>query len=72
MSSHFTERELQIIVLVASGRTDKQIALALGGIAVQTVKRHQQHMREKAGVSNRTQLSRYAMERGLAPLPRVR
>ncbi|WP_434809894.1 response regulator [Microbacterium sp. bgisy189] len=59
-----SERELDVLRLVRDGRSNKQIAVALG-IGESTVKTHLLRMFEKLGVSDRTRAVTLAMERGL-------
>jgi DNA-binding NarL/FixJ family response regulator len=54
-----TARELQILVLVASGASNAEIARQLW-VAEQTVKFHLSNVYRKLGVSNRTQASHFA------------
>lgn len=57
-------RELEVLALVAAGRTNRQIADDLF-IAVDTVKRHLTHILAKLGASNRTQAAARARRLGL-------
>jgi DNA-binding CsgD family transcriptional regulator len=54
-----TERERQVLSLVASGETNRQIAAALG-ISEHTVARHLSNIFDKLGLSSRTALSAFA------------
>lgn len=56
-----TERERQILTVVASGLTDKAIAEELG-IGVSTVRSHLDRIREKTGLRRRSELTRLAIE----------
>jgi DNA-binding NarL/FixJ family response regulator len=60
-----TPRELEIVKLIAEGRTSKQIA-GLLVISVKTVDRHRANLLEKLGMRNRVELTRYAIRRGLS------
>jgi non-specific serine/threonine protein kinase len=55
-------RELEIVGLVAAGRSNKAIAAHLH-ISVRTVESHVRHALAKAGLENRTQLATWARER---------
>ncbi|GAA5141249.1 response regulator transcription factor [Nocardioides marinquilinus] len=59
-----TEREDEVLKLIAEGRSSKEIAAALT-ISVKTVERHRANMLAKLGMSDRTQLTRYAIRAGL-------
>jgi len=59
-----TPRELAAIRLVASGRSNKEIATALD-ISERTVKSHLAHLFEKLQVTSRTEAVRVATRRGL-------
>jgi HD-GYP domain-containing protein (c-di-GMP phosphodiesterase class II) len=60
-----TEREAQVVGLLARGLQTKQIARALG-ISVKTADRHVQNVYGKIGVSTRAAATLFAMEHGLA------
>jgi HD-GYP domain-containing protein (c-di-GMP phosphodiesterase class II) len=62
-----TEREAEVIALLARGLQTKQIAGALG-ISVKTADRHIEHAYRKIGVSTRAAAALFAMEHGLATL----
>lgn len=57
-----TPRELEVVRLVASGRSNKRAAAELD-ITVRTIKQHLHSAYNKLGVSNRVQLSLLARER---------
>lgn len=59
-----TEREVEVLGLLARGRATKQIASALG-IASKTADRHIQNIYGKIGVSSRAAATLYAVEHGL-------
>jgi NarL family two-component system response regulator LiaR len=60
---HLSQRELEILRLVASGRSNQQIADELV-ISLNTVRRHVSNVFDKTGVANRTEASVYAREHG--------
>ena len=59
-----TERELEILVLIADGKTSRAIARKLG-ITVRTVETHRANMMAKLDLDNVAALVRYAVEHGL-------
>ncbi len=59
-----SERELQVLQLMAKGASNQEIAQELV-ISVDTVKRHVSHILAKLGVHNRIQAARQAQELGL-------
>jgi HD-GYP domain-containing protein (c-di-GMP phosphodiesterase class II) len=59
-----TEREVDVLRLVARGHPNKQVA-ALLGIAPKTVGHHIEHIYAKAGVTTRAGATLFAMEHGL-------
>jgi DNA-binding NarL/FixJ family response regulator len=59
-----TPRELEVLKLIAEANTNKQIAELLF-ISVKTVERHRQNILDKLGMSDRVELTRYAIRRGL-------
>jgi DNA-binding NarL/FixJ family response regulator len=60
-----SEREVEVLRLVAIGRSNKEIARQLG-IGEQTVKSHVSNILAKLGVQSRTQAALYAHRTGLA------
>jgi HD-GYP domain-containing protein (c-di-GMP phosphodiesterase class II) len=62
-----TDREAEVIALLARGLQTKQIAVQLG-ISVKTADRHIEHAYRKIGVSTRAAAALFAMEHGLATL----
>jgi DNA-binding NarL/FixJ family response regulator len=59
-----TPRELEVLKLIAEARTSKEIAKELW-ISIKTVERHRQNILDKLGMSDRVELTRYAIRRGL-------
>jgi len=62
-----TPREMTVLVLLADGKANKEIAVALD-ISERTVKTHLAHLFEKLGVTSRTEAIRVATRRGLVRL----
>ncbi|MGB7587540.1 MAG: response regulator transcription factor [Solirubrobacterales bacterium] len=59
-----TERETEVLRLIALGHTNAEIATDLS-LSVRTVESHRKHIQQKIGVSNRPELVRYAFENRL-------
>ena len=64
MRTDLTPREVEILKMLSKGPTNKQIGLALG-ISENTVKNHVNSIIEKLEVSDRTEASTIAIQRGL-------
>ncbi|MFI9555848.1 response regulator [Nonomuraea endophytica] len=60
-----TEREREVLTLIAAGRSNREIARALT-VAEKTVKTHVSNVLMKLGVQDRTQAALYAVRHGLA------
>jgi len=58
-------RERELVTLVAQGRTDAQIAAQLY-ISIRTVRSHLDRIRDKTGCRRRADLTRLALQAGLA------
>jgi two-component system, NarL family, response regulator LiaR len=65
-----TDRETDVLSLLANGKANKEIALNLH-ISETTVKTHVSNILTKLGVPSRTQAALYAVRIGLASLPPV-
>lgn len=59
-----TDREKQVLKLVAEGRSNKEVA-ALLGTSVKTAMSHREHVMEKLRAHNRTDLIRFALRHGV-------
>jgi NarL family two-component system response regulator LiaR len=64
-----TARELEVLRLIAAGRSNKEIARDLS-VAEKTVKTHVSNVLSKLDVADRTQAAVYAVQNGLAEPPR--
>jgi len=64
MSDELSERELEILRLIALGHTNAEIAEKLF-LSVRTVESHRAHIQQKLRMTKRSELVRYALERGL-------
>jgi DNA-binding NarL/FixJ family response regulator len=63
-----SEREREVLALVAAGERDQDIAEALA-ISVRTVRSHLDRIREKTGRRRRPELTRFAIEQGILGPP---
>jgi two-component system response regulator NreC len=61
---NLTEREVEVLRLVALGHTNAEISQQLY-LSVRTVESHRAHIQEKSGRSTRAELVAYARENGL-------
>jgi DNA-binding NarL/FixJ family response regulator len=59
-----TDREKQVLKLVAEGRSNKEVADMLD-ISVKTAMSHREHVMTKLHAHNRTELIRFALRRGV-------
>jgi predicted ATPase/DNA-binding CsgD family transcriptional regulator len=59
-----TEREREVLLLLAAGRSDREIAEALF-IGVRTAQTHVRHLLDKLAVASRTEAAAVAIRRGL-------
>lgn len=59
-----TDREKQVLKLVAEGRSNKEVADLLG-ISVKTAMSHREHVMEKLDLHSRTELIRFALKEGI-------
>jgi len=64
--SELTEREREVLALIARGYTNKQIAEALT-VTEKTARNHVSHILEKLGFSRRSEAAVYAVEHRLVP-----
>lgn len=60
-----TPREREVLALLAQGKSDGEIALALG-VAVRTASKHVENIRQKVGASSRGEAVALTLEKGLA------
>jgi two-component system response regulator NreC len=62
-----SERELEVLRMIALGHTNSEIAATLY-LSVRTVESHRAHIQQKTRRSTRAELVRYALEHGLVEL----
>ncbi|OXS55309.1 DNA-binding response regulator [Cohnella sp. CIP 111063] len=65
MPDKLTEREAEVLGLIAQGQSNKEIAAACG-ISEKTVKTHVSNILSKLGLADRTQAALFAVKNGLA------
>ncbi len=63
-SDPLSEREREVLALLALGHTNQEIA-ALLYISVRTAETHRAHIMQKLGLASRAELVRYALDHGL-------
>lgn len=66
--AELSDREIDVMSLLAHGRTNQQIADALC-VSVHTVRAHLRSIMHKLGVKNRVQAARYALNSGIGETP---
>jgi DNA-binding NarL/FixJ family response regulator len=59
-----TDREKQVLKLVAEGKSNKEVATILG-ISVKTAMSHREHLMEKLDLHSRTELIHFAIREGV-------
>ncbi len=64
--SELTEREREVLTLVARGYTNKQIADLLF-VSEKTARNHVSHILDKLGLSRRSEAAAFAVEHKLVP-----
>ncbi len=61
LPNDLTKREFEVLALVASGKTNKELAEGLF-ISIKTVETHKMHIMEKLGLRNTAELVKYAIK----------
>lgn len=62
--TNLTKREMEVLQLIASGKSDKEVAEQLF-ISTKTVNTHKMHILDKLGLKNTAELVRYAIKNNL-------
>jgi DNA-binding NarL/FixJ family response regulator len=65
-NKEFTKREIEVLTLVAQGKSNKEIAEHLQ-VVEKTIKTHVSNILDKLGVQSRTQAALQAVQLGLVP-----
>lgn len=68
MSMNLSDREIEVLKLLAEGHAAKEIAYRLG-IRYQTTKTHQGNISKKLGLRGKVQLTHYAIRAGIITVP---
>jgi NarL family two-component system response regulator LiaR len=66
-SPHISEREKEVLILIAEGKSNREIAEQLC-LSVKTVMVHRGNIMEKLDIHSRTELVKYAIRQGLVSL----
>ncbi|HJQ39074.1 MAG TPA: response regulator transcription factor [Thermoanaerobaculia bacterium] len=66
LHEHLSDREFQVLCLIAAGKPPRQIASELN-LSVRTVGTHRARLLAKMGLKNNAQLVQYALEHDLLP-----
>ncbi|MDZ4716019.1 MAG: response regulator transcription factor [Cytophagales bacterium] len=64
LPNDLTKREFEVLALVASGKTNKELAEGLF-ISIKTVETHKMHIMEKLGLRNTAELVKYAIKNNI-------
>jgi len=67
VASILTNREREVLQLLAEGNSTKEIAFALG-VSAKTIETHRQNMMRKLGMYSVAELTKYAVREGLTDL----
>lgn len=59
-----TSRQVEVLQLIAEGRTNRRVAAELG-LSVKTVEKHRQRLMAKLNIHDTAGLTRYAIETGI-------
>lgn len=69
-SHSLTQREREVLTLIASGKTTKQMADGLS-LSQRTIEFHRHNIMDKLGIHSIAELTKYAVREGLTPLSDV-
>lgn len=65
--AQLTDRERQVLVLIAEGQSNKEVAASLG-IGVRTVETHRERIMRRLGIRSVAGLTKFALSRGMISL----
>ncbi|MCC6866289.1 MAG: response regulator transcription factor [Ignavibacteria bacterium] len=65
--SNLTKREVEVLVLLVAGSTNKEISQKLN-ISIRTVETHREHIHQKLDMKNLAKLTQYAYQKGYLEL----
>jgi DNA-binding NarL/FixJ family response regulator len=65
--STLTERQLEVLKLMAEGKSTRQIAEALD-VSVKTIETHRKHIMDRLGIHTVAELTKYAVREGITTL----
>jgi len=65
--NHLTEREREVLQLIAEGNTNLQIAEKLS-ISIRTAEKHRANLREKLNITSQADLVHFAIQQGIVEL----
>jgi DNA-binding NarL/FixJ family response regulator len=65
--ARLTPREYEILTMIGQGTGTRDIATRLS-LSIKTVETHREHIKEKLGLKNATELVRYAMQHVSGPV----
>jgi len=68
-ASHVSNREREVLIAIAEGLSNKEIACRLG-VGVRTVETHRERIMRKLNIHSVAGLTRFAIQKGLIPMPR--
>jgi DNA-binding NarL/FixJ family response regulator len=61
---HLTSREMEVVQLVAEGKSNKETAAVLG-VSIKTIEKHRGHVMKKLDIHETAGLTRYAINAGI-------
>jgi DNA-binding NarL/FixJ family response regulator len=66
-SERLTKRELQVLQLIAEGKTTKEVAARLA-VSVKTIETHRKQIMDKLGIHSIAGLTKFCIREGLTSL----